>query len=159
MACPYLGAVVDESFRLYPPAYVIGREARKDMEIGGMPVKAGDQLIATQWVVHRDPRWWREPLLFRPERWLNGETDNLAPGTFFPFGGGQRGCLGGHFSRLMGQVVLGELVRRLELERDETYSLSYIQGPTLRPRESIRIRWRQRVKRALRGALHHTTEL
>jgi cytochrome P450 len=138
-ACRYLGAVVDESFRLYPPAYVIGREAREDMTIAGLAVKAGDQLVAPQWVVHRDQRWWQAPEQFRPERWLNGETDDLRPGTFFPFGGGLRGCLGGHFSRLMGQVVLAQLVRRVEVTADETYALSFIQGPTLRPREGIRV--------------------
>jgi cytochrome P450 len=147
-SCRYLGAVVDESFRLYPPAYVIGREAREPMELGGLSVKPGDQLIAPQWVVHRDPRWWRSPEAFRPERWLNGETASLAPGTFFPFGGGQRSCLGGHFSRLMGQVVLGQLVRQLEVAPDPSYSLSFIQGPTLRPREGIRLRVAARPRRA-----------
>jgi len=138
-SCAYLAAVVDESFRLYPPAYVIGREASEDLDIGGMAIRAGDQLIAPQWVVHRDARWWRAPEHFRPERWLNGETASLLPGTFFPFGGGQRSCLGGHFSRLMGQVVLGELVKRMEVARDGGDSLSFIQGPTLRPRRGIRI--------------------
>ena len=142
---PYLAAVVDECFRLYPPAYVVGREACEDMRIGNFDVRAGDQLVAPQWVVHRDPRWWREPLAFRPERWLNGETSDLVPGTYFPFGGGQRSCLGGHFSRLMGQVVLAEIVKHIEIAPDPDYKLNFIQGPTLRPREGIRVRMARRT--------------
>ncbi|MBF6649560.1 cytochrome P450, partial [Methylobacter sp. BlB1] len=87
---PLLNAVLDESLRLFPPAYIIGREADKDLDLNGFQIKRGDQLLVPLWVVHRDPRWWQAPDAFRPERWLNGETAHLPANAFFPFGGGPR---------------------------------------------------------------------
>ena len=67
-------AVVKESLRLYPPAYVIGREALADCVLGGYRVPARATIYFSPWVLHRDPRWFAEPEAFRPERWLDGRT-------------------------------------------------------------------------------------
>ena len=72
----YTAMVINESMRLYPPAYALGRQAVKPTEVTGHPVAPGVIVILPTWVVHRDPRWWEEPEAFRPERW----ADDLAAG-------------------------------------------------------------------------------
>jgi cytochrome P450 len=134
---PYLRAVVSEILRLYPPAYIIGREADKDFTVNGFQVKSGDQLVVPQWVVHRDDRWWHRPDEFRPERWFNGEVDQLPRGAYFPFGGGKRSCIGNHFAELTGQLVLATIVRGIEFSPVSDFKLKFIQGPTLRPKNGI----------------------
>jgi cytochrome P450 len=134
-----LDAVLNEAMRLYPPAYVVAREAENDMEIGGFAVKKGDQLLAPAWVIHRDPRWWQAPDAFRPERWLNGETANLPANAFFPFGGGPRLCVGSYFAKYEGMVVLSLILQHFEISPVPGYKLDLIPSITLRAREGIRL--------------------
>jgi len=67
---PLTRAVLAEALRLYPPAWATGRQARVATELGGVEIPAGTVLLSSQWVIHRDPRWWREPASFHPERFL-----------------------------------------------------------------------------------------
>ena len=80
---PYTEAVVKESMRLFPPVYAFSRRVLNDTTIGGFHIPARSAVIMSQWVIHRDPRWWPEPESFRPERWLdqgvNGDTRSLSP--------------------------------------------------------------------------------
>jgi cytochrome P450 len=75
----YTRAVLAESMRLYPPAWVIAREAKARHVVGdtGYVIPAGGVILMPQWVVHRDPRWWPEPEAFRPERWLERKDDEM----------------------------------------------------------------------------------
>ena len=83
-----------ESMRLYPPAYMIGREAIEDCTIAGYHVPRGLTLLLSQWVVQRDPRFWDEPERFHPDRWRDGLLKRIPKGVYFPFGGGPRVCIG-----------------------------------------------------------------
>jgi cytochrome P450 len=139
-----LDAVLNEAMRLYPPAYVVAREAESDMEIGGFAVKKGDQLLAPAWVIHRDPRWWQAPDEFRPERWLNGETASLPANAFFPFGGGPRLCVGSYFAKYEGMVVLSLILQQFEISPVPGYKLDLIPSITLRARQGIRLSLRNR---------------
>jgi len=112
---PYLDAVARETMRLYPPAWVIGRQAVEDGQIGGYLIPRGSQCWLSQWVVHRDARWFPEPERFRPERWLDGLTERLPRFAYFPFGGGPRTCIGNHFAMMELKVVLARLVREADL--------------------------------------------
>jgi cytochrome P450 len=74
----YTEAVLKESMRLYPPAFAFSRRVLADATIGGYHVSAGSAVIMSQWVIHRDERWWDEPEKFLPERWLqSGDNDSL----------------------------------------------------------------------------------
>src|SRR5205823_3104980 len=73
----YAEHVATESMRLYPPAYAFGREALADCAIGGYPVRKGTTLFLSQWVMHRDPRYYDEPERFLPERWAGGLVQRL----------------------------------------------------------------------------------
>ncbi len=104
--------IVAETIRLYPPAWVVGREATVATTIGGWPVPVRGIAIASQLLTHRNPRFWREPDAFRPERWSNGETAELPKFAYFPFGGGNRICIGESFAWTEAILVLATIARR-----------------------------------------------
>lgn len=112
---PHLGRVLDESMRLYPPAYAIPRRAIRDTELGGYPVPACSEVVI--WVYHlqRDARWFPDPARFDPDR-FEGEQGILHPHAYLPFGAGQRACIGRHFARFEAQLVLATIARRHHLE-------------------------------------------
>jgi cytochrome P450 len=107
----YADAVAHEIMRLYPSAYLIGRQAIEACEIGGYRIPAGGTVIMSQWVVHRDPRWYEEADSFRPERWTGGLLRRLPKYAYFPFGGGPRVCIGNHFAMMEAVLVLATLAR------------------------------------------------
>ncbi len=111
-ALPYTNAVISESMRLYPPVYAIGREATTDLEIGGYRVKRGYTILMSQWVNHRDPKYFPDPERFHPERWSNGLAARLPKYAYFPFGGGQRICIGSHFALMEAVIVLATVGQR-----------------------------------------------
>jgi cytochrome P450 len=85
---------------------LIGREATCDLELGGYRVKKGDTVFMSQWVNHRDPRYFPEPEAFRPERWLDGLAKRLPKYAYYPFGGGQRVCIGNTFALMEAALIL-----------------------------------------------------
>ena len=108
--------MIKESLRLYPPAYVIGREALEDCVIGGWNVPARSTVYFAPWVLNRDPRLFPDPESFRPERWLDGSTARLPKYAYIPFGGGPRVCIGERFAMMEGVLVLTTLLRRFRFE-------------------------------------------
>ena len=100
-------AIIAESMRLFPPAWTMGRRALENHTIGGCTIERGDLVLVSQYVAHRDPRWWDEPDVFRPSRWLidagrepgAGNREPARPKyAYFPFGGGSRICIGEAFA-------------------------------------------------------------
>jgi cytochrome P450 len=112
----YTEAVVKESLRLYSPAWITSREAIRDCELGGFHVPAGTTLGVSQWVTHRDPRYYEEPEAFRPERWLAESIKQLPRYAWFPFGGGPRLCIGASLAMLELVLITACVVRRFRLE-------------------------------------------
>jgi cytochrome P450 len=135
----YAEAVINESMRLHPPAYVLGREAIRDTTVGGHPVPKGWTVFMAQSVVHHDPRWWHEPENFRPERWLDGSTKDLPKFAFFPFGGGPRMCVGNIFAMMETIIGLAEVARRFHFERTETAPLEPVPSITVRPSRPLTV--------------------
>jgi cytochrome P450 len=144
----YTGWVVRESMRLYPPAWAIGREVVETFEIGGYRASAGTQLLISQWVLHRDPRWWDDPDSFRPERWENDLARRLARGVYVPFGDGPRVCIGNHFAMMEAVLLVATLAQSHRLESSPAATLDLAPSITLRPRSGVRM-----VVRARRGAV------
>jgi cytochrome P450 len=101
--------VVTEAMRLYPPAYTIGREAIEGCTIGGYRIPEGTTLLLSQWLVHRDARYFEQPEAFRPERWENGLAQRLPKYAYFPFGGGPRLCIGNTFAMMEAVLVLATI--------------------------------------------------
>jgi cytochrome P450 len=112
-ALPFARDVMAEAMRLYPPAWIVGRRAVEPARLGPWTVPKDGVVLASQLVTHRDPRFWHDPEAFRPERWSNGETAALPKFAYFPFGGGNRLCVGETFAWTETVLVLAALARRL----------------------------------------------
>ncbi len=135
----YTDMVVKESMRLYPPAWAFGREALADCEIGGYHVPAGTQLIMSQWVMHRDPRYYEEPGEFRPERWGDGSAEQLPKYAYFPFGGGPRLCIGQSFAKMETVLLLATIARKFRLHPAPGERVTPQPSITLRPKNGMRM--------------------
>lgn len=133
----YCGQVIDETMRLMPPVWIIGREASETVDIGGIPVVKGTTVLMSQWVVHRDPRWFPEPERFMPERWEDGLAQRLPPCTYFPFGGGLRSCIGNHFARMEMLLLLATMVGRFRLTLAPGAEVVPYPSLTLRPQKGL----------------------
>ena len=129
---PLLSRVLTETLRLYPPIPGVGREARRDYEVGPYRVPKATQLIMNQWVTHRDARLFPEPGAFRPERWENVRT-NLPRYAYFPFGGGQRLCIGKNVAELQIMLVLATLLVRFRFTPATDAMLERTPSMMLRP--------------------------
>jgi cytochrome P450 len=131
---PYTRAVVAESLRLYPPAWIIGRRAVAPTVVGGYAIAAGSIVLVSPWVVHHDPRWWPEPERFEPSRWLDGSEAARPRFAFFPFGGGPRICIGEQFAWTEAVLVLATLARDWRLRPAPDLRVGLRPSITLRPR-------------------------
>lgn len=107
---PLLKAVVDETLRLYPPAMISARYVTTGFDHDGRKVRPGDLVIFSPYVTHRDPGLYAEPLLFRPDRWLEG--GRRPPEEYLPFGGGQHRCIGSHLATTELVVMTARLLAR-----------------------------------------------
>lgn len=107
-------AAAKEAMRLYPPAWVISRETVRPFEAGGHVLPAGTVLGLSQWVTHRDERWFPRAERFSPERWLAGGPAHRY--AYFPFGAGPRGCVGASMALREVEVIAAELRARVRLE-------------------------------------------
>jgi len=134
---PYLHAVVLESLRVFPPAYIMARTSVSPFSLGGYDFPAGSTVLASQWVTHRDPRHFDEPESFRPERWLDGLEGRLPPGAYFPFGDGPRRCIGQGFALLESSLVLAEIAQRFQFRLVPGTKVVPEPLVTLRPRDGI----------------------
>ncbi|PJT52434.1 cytochrome P450 [Streptomyces albidoflavus] len=115
---PYAQAVVQETLRLYPILWLLTGIAKEGASLGGLPVAPGTRVWTSQWAVHRDPRWYGDAEVFRPERWLEGAEESIPEYAWFPFGGGPRVCIGARFATVEAVLILAVLGRRYDLEVD-----------------------------------------
>jgi len=134
---PYTAAVIAEAMRLFPPVYVIGREATRDLELGGYRVKRGYTVLMSQWVNHRDPQYFLEPEEFHPERWENGLAKRIPKFAYYPFGGGQRMCIGSSFASLEAPIILATVGQRYRFTIDPGAVISLKPQITLEPANGI----------------------
>ena len=134
---PYTDAVITEAMRVYPPVYLIGREATRDLELGGYRVKKGYTVFMSQWVNHRDPAYFPDPEAFRPERWLDGLAKRLPKYAYYPFGGGQRVCIGNTFALMEAAIILAAVGQRYRFTLDPDAVIDVNPQITLLPKYGI----------------------
>ena len=134
---PYLQAVVRESLRLYPPAYMMARANITPVTVGEYEIPAGATILSSQWVTHRDARYFEEPEEFRPERWLDGLEERLAGGTYYPFGDGPRRCIGQGFALLEVALAIAAIAQKFRFRLLPGARIEVEPLITLRPRYGI----------------------
>ena len=137
---PTCRGVFAEALRLFPPSWAMGRQALADHPIGAEVVSAGDLVLAPQWVVHRDPRWWPDPLRCDPDRWSREREAERPRWAFFPFGGGIRRCIGEGFAWTEGVLALAMIARRWRLTTVADRPVELDPLITLRPRGGLWLR-------------------
>lgn len=140
---PYARAVFDEALRLYPPAWLITRDARDGDVLGGREIPAGALVILSPWLVHRHPAAWPAAEEFRPERFLpGGDADRSA---FLPFGAGPRLCIGRDFAYVEGVLLLASIAARYSLDAAPGQRPQHAEPlVTVRPAHGLRLRLRRR---------------
>jgi cytochrome P450 len=141
---PFTRAVLAEGMRLYPPAWAIAREATEACIIAGVDVPVGAVVLLSQWLTHRDPRWWPEPTRFDPSRFDDSSRSDRPRWAYFPFGGGSRQCVGESFAWMEAILVLATLLQEWEMEYLDVEPPKLKPLITLRPAGPIRIRLRRR---------------
>jgi unspecific monooxygenase len=112
---PFTRAVVDETLRLYPPAFLIARAASGPDELADHPVRKGDVVLIAPWLLHRHEKLWQAPNAFLPERFMPGAPppDRFA---YLPFGAGARVCIGAHFALVEATFALARLIAAFKIE-------------------------------------------
>jgi cytochrome P450 len=133
----YTRQVLDESLRLYPPAWAFGRKAIEADQIGGYSIPAGTDVIISPYVIHRHPDFWVNPQGFDPERFTQQASQGRPHYAFLPFGGGPRQCIGNNFALLEGTLILAMLTQKFELNLVPGYLVEPETTITLRPRHGI----------------------
>ena len=134
----YTESVFAEALRLYPPAWGIGRRALEDYPVGDFLIPARSVVLMSPYVVHRDPRWFPDPLAFRPERWL-AEESSRPKFAYFPFGGGARVCIGERFAWMEGTLLLAAIGQRWRLRLEPGHRVETHARITLRPKHGMRM--------------------
>jgi cytochrome P450 len=138
---PYAKAVVEESLRLFPPAWVVERDALEDDVIDGRPVAKGTTVAVSPYALHRNPALWPNPEGFDPERFLT--PDPARPKlAYMPFGAGPRTCIGNAFAMMEMQLVVPMVLRRFRLELEPNARVELDPSVTLRPRAGVPMRLR-----------------
>ena len=134
---PQLDMAVDETLRLYPPAWIGPRRALRDFEFKGHEVRAGSYVAYCSWASHRLPDVWDEPDAFTPERFSHERRAQLPKGAYVPFGGGSRICIGKRLGQSMVKVAAALLLQRVQLRLSPDYVMDIRQMPTLSPRAGL----------------------
>jgi cytochrome P450 len=142
-ALPALDRALDETLRLYPPAWIGPRRATNTFEFAGVTVPAGAPVNYSSWVTHRLPEVWEDPEAFRPERFAPDARAALPKGAYVPFGGGSRQCLGMRFGQLEIKAIAARILREHRLELAPGHRLEIRQTPTLGPKGGMPMRVRR----------------
>ena len=129
----YTEHVITEAMRVYPPVYLIGREPVIDVELGGYRIRKGTTLFFSQWVNHRDPKYFADPEAFLPERWSDGLAKRIPKYAYYPFGGGPRVCIGNLFAMMESVLLLTAIGRAWRFTLEPHYQAEPWPTITLRP--------------------------
>jgi cytochrome P450 len=140
----YTEMVFREAMRLYPPAWRVMRRAIADFSAGGYTIPAGSIVLLSPYVMHRDRRFFDDPMLFNPERWASGAREDVPQFCYFPFGAGPRRCIGEGFAWMEGVLLLSTLAQRWRLRLAPGHQVSTQPVIMLRPKNGMRMIAEQR---------------
>lgn len=133
----YTNQVIQETLRLYPPAWIVGRQAKEDDEIDGYFIPKRTQTIMPTWVIHRHPDLWENPQSFYPERFESELVKTRHKFAHFPFGGGPRFCIGNNFAMLEMTLALTMILQKFDFELVDKQVITEEAMITLKPKHGI----------------------
>ncbi|MGB0384591.1 MAG: cytochrome P450 [Ardenticatenaceae bacterium] len=135
---PYTRMVIQESMRIYPPAWGLSsRQAIADDQLGGYHIPANSVLMIMPYVVHRDPRFWNNPEKFEPERFTPERSKKRHKFAYLPFGNGPRKCIGATFALIEAQLILATILQRYKLRLKPHYNVEPTPIFTLRVKDGL----------------------
>ena len=140
----YTRMVFEESMRLYPPIYIISREALEDFQIGDFTVPGGSIVLMSPYLIHRDERFHREPEKFNP---LSSVERSVGPDSkyaYLPFSAGARSCIGQHFAWYEGVLVLASIGQKWKASLDPNHKIELQQLINLRPKNGVKMKLHRR---------------
>jgi cytochrome P450 len=143
-----LELAMDETLRIYPPAWIGPRRSIEPFEFNGVPVPGGVPVNYCSWASHHLPDVWPEPERFDPQRFAPGRRELIPKGAYLPFGGGSRTCIGMRFGQLEIRTIATALLRRFELELEPGYEMEIRQMPTIGPKHGLPVTLRSRARDA-----------
>jgi len=135
----YTHMVIAEAMRLYPPAWTIGRRVIQDYAIDGVHLAAGSLVLVSPYVMHRDRRYFTEPLRFDPERWTPAAVAGRPQFSYFPFSAGPRSCLGEHLAWMEMELTVAAIAQRWRLRLEPGFPLELLPLIALRPKYGMRM--------------------
>lgn len=140
MKLEYTTMVIKEAMRMYPPVWGITRDAAQEDTQGGYRIKKGDSVVVSPYAVHRHEKYWPEPLAFKPERFAPENLKNIHRYAWFPFGGGQRFCIGNNFAMMEMQIILAKLCTGYNFTIAPGFKLELQPLVTLRPKNGVMLK-------------------
>jgi cytochrome P450 len=142
----YTERVLRESMRLYPPVWTMGRYVENDYSVGEYTIPAGSSILMSQYVMHHDPRYYEKPEEFNPNRWTDDFKAHLPRFSYFPFGGGIRGCIGESFAWMEGILIIATIVQEWSMRLTPSQRIKLDPAITLRSRYGMKMKLLQRKK-------------
>jgi len=140
----YTKMVFAESMRIYPPSWILARFLIKDFEAGGYVMPAGSIVIISQYLMHHDSRYFPDPGRFDPERWKPEAKASRPQFSYFPFGGGPRGCLGEGLSWTQGVMLIALLAQRWRMHLMPSRPMELRPRVTLQPKKQVKLQLERR---------------
>ncbi len=142
---PLTMQAIKEAMRLHPPAYVIGRQADREVTVGGVPIPTGRVVLVNIAGIHRRADAFAEPDRFDIDRLASDREKKLPPLSYMPFGAGPRVCIGNHFALMEAHVILATMMQHVEIElEDPRVEIEPEPLVTLRPKGGVPARFRSR---------------
>jgi cytochrome P450 len=142
----YTDRIIRETLRLYPPAWRVFRRTEEPFQVGNYLLPAGSNIVLSQWVTQRDPRWFSEPNRFNPDRWGEDAAAKLPRFAYFPFGGGPRVCIGASFAMMEATLLLATIAQRYRIRLAPNQRIELRASITLRPKNGVRVKLEERAK-------------
>jgi cytochrome P450 len=142
----YTEKVLRESMRLYPPVWTIGRHVENDYSVGEYTIPAGSSILMSQYAMHHNPKYYDQPEQFNPDRWTEDFKTHLPRFSYFPFGGGIRGCIGEPFAWIEGVLIIAIIAQKWTMRLLPSQRIKLDPAITLRPRYGMKMKLIQRER-------------
>jgi cytochrome P450 len=140
----YTEKVLRESMRVFPPVWTMGRYVENDYSIGDYTIPAGSSILMSQYVLHHDSRYYENPKQFNPDRWTEEFKTHLPRFSYFPFGGGIRGCIGEPFAWMEGVLIIATIAQKWTMHLVPGQRVKLDPAITLRQKYGMKMKLIQR---------------